>query len=447
MKEEAMNYKSSIEDVNEVTKKLTVSIPADTVSREYENALSGVMKNTRIKGFRPGKAPRNIVEKLHGGRVRMEVANRLISDSLQSLLKEHEINMVGMPEIDIASYESDKDIEYTANVSIFPTPEISGYDSFELEVPEMKVKPEEVDSAIEQLRENQASTRKIEDRSQAQKGDVIEAEVTVKVDGQEQGPAEPLVVALGEGRLPEELEKAIEGLKIGESCTVSIPLPDDHQDKNLRGKTATYTVNLKGLSEKVLPEIDDAFAKNVGMNVETLLELRVKISEQLEKEKERQRKELIHEKILEQLLERNEFMVPQPLVDDEIRGLLVRYGLIDPRKVDPGRISVEPFREKLGEVALKRVKTAVLVDRIAEKENLLADQSDIEREIKEATEKHGMPEEEVRRFFMEQGRSASLLIELTRNKVLDFLSERATVKYVQDSDGNKEGKGDQEQTD
>ncbi|MCB0333693.1 MAG: trigger factor [Bdellovibrionales bacterium] len=425
-------YSSSVVDIDEVTKQVEVSIPAQVVNEAIEAELGRIAKTTTLKGFRKGKAPKNMVERLHGSRVRMDIAHRLISNSLPEVIQKHKIDAIGEPEIDISSFEPGQQLDYKANLFLFPTPEVKGYDGVKVESPKHEVTDENVDAALEEIRRSKATVTKIEEggRDVAQKGDVIDSSLIVEIEGEEAGPAEPLVVAIGEGALPEDLEAGLLGMKVGEEKAIESKIPDDHKDEALRGKVTIYRVTLNGLSERVLPEVDDQFAKDCGFDVETALELKLKIREQLEETSRGEEKADAQARILDALLETNIFAVPQILVDDEIRNLLMKNGLVDPNKVDLRRFSVAPFRQGLNDIATKRVRTAVLVDRIAEQENLTATDEDLEAAYQEMAEKSGMPLEEVKKFFADEHRRMNFSLEQTRNKVLDFLVEKASVKYV-----------------
>ncbi|MDC0358398.1 hypothetical protein OAO01_06235, partial [Oligoflexia bacterium] len=218
--------------------------------------------------------------------------------------------------------------------------------------------------------------------------------------------------------------------EIGQQKEISGSIPSDHPEEKLRDKKAVYKVTLNTLSEKILPEVDDDFAKTLEMEVETLLELRLKLRGQIEEQVETDRRADVHAKILDQVLDVNPFLVPQVMIDEEIRNLLVRSGVIDPSKMDPSKISVEAFREKMGEVALKRVRTAILVDCVAEAENLRATKAELDKAMEEIAEKNGLPIGEVQKFFMDEGRVMGFSLEQTRNKVLDFLYGRAVVTSV-----------------
>lgn len=429
-----MENKSSIEEVDEVTRKIKVTIPAESVVNEVATEIGNLKGRVSVKGFRQGKAPKEVIERLHGDRVRMEVAHRLISSSLREVLRDKALDVVGEPEIDISSFEKGAEIEYEASVSLMPKPQISNYDSFKIELVEREITDKEVSEVINRILDSKATPRKLESREVAEKGDIIEGDLQVEVEGEEAAPAEPLVIELGKGELPPELDEGLVGLKIGETREIKGKIPTNHPEQKLRGKEALYRLTLKGLSEKILPELDDDFVKGLPIEAETALELKVKIREQLEEQLQSDIKSEAHAKILDQLIESNEFKVPQVLIDEEIKALLVRGGMVDPNKVDLSRISVEAFRENLGDVALKRVRTALLVDRLAEQEELRASEDDLTKALEQVSEQNGISIEEVRKFFADEGRSASFAIEQTRNKVLDFLYDRSKVDFVKAPD-------------
>jgi trigger factor len=425
-----MEVKSVVQDIDPVTKQIKVSIPAETVTQEISSAITDLAARANLKGFRPGKAPRAMVEKLHGPRVRLEVANRLISNSLSKLVKDHSIDMIGAPEIDVASFEPGKEIEYTAQVSVFPKPEIVGYDSLKVSVPKGEITDEDVEQVIERIRQSKATTKKLDFRNVAQKGDVVDAALLVELEGEPPSRPEPLVVGLGEGKVPVELEDGIVGMEVGQSKEIVTVVEAEHPNKQIAGKKTTYKVTLNGLSERVLPELTDDFVKGLSFGPQTVLELRIETRKQLEEQAAQELKEKTHQAILDQLLEKNEFPVPNVLIDDEIRNLLVRNGVLDPKRADIEKLNMEPFRERLGEVAKKRVRTAVLVDAVGKKEGIKASDDDINAALKDIADKNGLPVEEVRKFFLQSEQNVGFFVELGRNKVLDFLHGKAEVSFV-----------------
>jgi trigger factor len=424
------SYQSSIEHVDEVTRKLSVSIPVERVTAELSSAIADASRNVKLKGFRPGKAPKDLVEKMHGQRLRWEVANRLISSSLVEAVREHKLEVVGSPEIDLASFEEGKSIEFTASISIFPQPKIDKYESFTLKIPKVEVKEEDIQEVLTQMQERKATTRKLEFRETVQKGDVIDASVSVEIEGGEKSRPEPVTLPIGVGQLQAELDEGIVGMKIGETKEFVLTTPEDHRDQAMRGKKATYVVTLNGLSEKILPELTDDFAKSLQFGVETLLELRLKVRSQLEEESKKRSQADIHAAILDQLIENNPFKVPQILVDEEIRILLARNGILDLSKKEHKELPVDKFRDKLGEAAEKRVKSAIIIDTISKAQEIKPTEEDVDREIDSMASESQMSRKDVEDYLAKSHLLGSIRHDIQRNKTLDFLAERAKVEYL-----------------
>ncbi len=429
-----MDFTSSIDTIDEVTRSIKVSIPLDTIRKETDVALTKLTQTANIKGFRPGKAPRQIIERMHGESVRAEVAHKLINSSLTQVAKDNSLEVIGSPEVDIATFDIGKDLEYTAKVSLFPSPEVKNYKGCKVQVGRATVTDTEVVEVIERLRGSKATMKKIDGRTQAQVGDVVDLTLAVVVEGQKDERPEPLVVGLGERRLPDDLEKGIVGMEVGSMREIESTPPGRRSGGSDSTARALYKVTLNALYEKILPEIDDAFVKSLALGAEagsceTVLELRLKIRTELEQEREREAKAEAQSAIVDQLAKAHEFQVPQVLIDDEIRALLVRYRIMDNKKAESA--DLEPFRKELGELALKRVKSAIVVDRIGQAENIKAEKDDIDREIGEMAAHSGVGVEEAKKYLMERDRVVSFLMEITRNKVISFLVEQSQVEYVE----------------
>jgi len=426
-----MDVTSTIEDVDTVTKVIKISIPPGAVDKEFVSSLDRVSKQVSIKGFRAGKAPKEMVEKLHGDYVKGQVAEKLISTTLQDIIRENSIEMIGSPEIEGGLVEKGKALEFSAKLSIFPKPEVKNFASFDLKVGKRTPTDADIEQVIERMRQSKATIKKLAFREVAQTGDVVEIALVTALEGEPNGRAEPVTIGLGEGQLPKELEEGIVGMKIGETKDLASKIPDTHRDEGLRGKDAKHRVTLNGLSEKVLPEVNDDFAKTLELEVASILELRMKVRESLQEESERQGKIDAEAALLEKLVELNPFEVPQVLMDEEIRALVARSGLMDAKKAGEKNFPIQLFREGLKDVASKRVKTAILVDRIGESEKIQANEEEIKARIAEIAAENRVGEEEVRKYLTSEGRMMGLMVEIGRSKVMKFLLDRAKIEYFE----------------
>lgn len=422
---------SSVENIDAVTRVIRVTIPSKSVDTEYQKSLERVQQRASIKGFRPGKAPRQLVATLYGDQVKSEVAEKLVSSSFDQVVKQNSLEVVGRPEIEGGSVEPGKSLEYKARVAIFPRPEVKQYESFAVRVGKRPVAEKDLENVIERMRESKATPRKLEFRTTAQSGDVIDAAVVSTLEGEEPGRAEPISVQLGSDQLSAELSEGIIGMSVGDTKVIHSTISEQHRDEKLRGKKVTYQVTLNGLSERVLPELTDEFAKTLELDVGTVLELRMKVRQSLEEEAENQARVDAEAALLEQLVAENPFEVPQVLIDEEIRALIMRSGLVDPKRTDVRQMAIEPFREGLQEVALKRVRSAILVDRISELEKIKAEEDEVKARIKEIAEENNVPEDEVRKFLAREGRLMNVMLEIGRTKTMKFLHARAKIEYFE----------------
>jgi trigger factor len=293
-------------------------------------------------------------------------------------------------------------------------------------------KAEDIDSSILKLREQRATTKPIEGRQTVQAGDVISGTLLVQIEGEAEATRpEPLNVQIGQGVLPEDIDKGIVGLEVGGTREIKGTVPDSYRDEGLRGKAARYTVTLASIAEKILPELNDEFVATLGREAKTVQELRSEIEKQLADEAKKTLDNDIQVAVLDALVEKNPFLVPQALVDQEIRSLLVRFGMVNPEKVDVASINVTRFRDGLGEVASKRVKGSIVVDRVVELEKLTATADDFDAWMKRFSEENRLGLEDVQRYFSSKERVAQQMMEISREKGIEFLRSNATVKFTE----------------
>jgi trigger factor len=221
------------------------------------------------------------------------------------------------------------------------------------------------------------------------------------------------------------------GVEIGAPIPdVPVKLGDRHPNKKLRNRTIVYRVQLEGLSEKVLPTVTDEFVATVLPDVGTVAALREKFRQELELVADSEARSLVQAEILSKLLEANQFEVPQPLIDEEIMNMLLRGGVLDPMRIDIRKVDISRFRDGLGEVALRRVRSAIVVDRIGEAEKILATPDEVAEALKDIAEETGRSLDTVKNDYS-GSRGRGLVIELTRDKVLEFLTARAVITYTE----------------
>lgn len=423
-----MDYTSSIEHISEVRKTVSVTVPADIWAAEVEKEMAAIAQRASVKGFRPGKAPRQMVDKMYGERVHLETVDKIVNSTLQEVLKQNSFSPVGSPAVEISSMERGQPLTYAAQFSIFPKPEVAGYHGLSVEVEKKEAADADIEQVMESIRRSKASLNRITERTEVLKGDVVEGELLAQVDGSEPPVRpEPFFLKIGDGRAPEELENGIVGMQVGETKEIVSALSEGHPDQDLRGKNVSYTITVKSISEEILPDVTDDFVKMLEGPEQTVLELRMSIRTRLEKDIEQMAREQVKSRIIEKLVAANSFEIPQELVDDEIRTIAAQRGLV--KSGGDGGVDPEPFREQFQDEAERRVKAAILIDRIAELESLHAKSEDIDRYLNDMASGYGVGIEEVRKFYAKEGRLVSVFIEITRKNVLDHLADSASVNY------------------
>ncbi|MFN4895190.1 MAG: trigger factor [Pseudomonadota bacterium] len=425
-----MDFESSVQDIDEVTKKITVVVGKDRVSKEYESSVKQVGRTARVDGFRPGKVPRQMVERLLGDRIKFDITNKLINEGLRAAFETHSLNTIGQPQIDLKEMQTQKELEFTATVELLPEPKISAYFDRSVEVEKKDVGDADVNQAIEQLAESRAQLTPIEGRTVVESGDVIACSVSIKVEDGEFSPAEPFVDQVGSGRLSKQVEQQLVGLdvKAGEK-EFEIVADDEHPIEGMRGKKAVYKVVPHGIYSKQLPTVDDEFAKSVGMEVESVSALKEKVRTQLVENAETTAKNDAQGALLDLLVKENEFKVPGTLVDDEIREMVVRMGF-GGKGAAPEEIDVTPFRQYFEEAATKRIRTAIIVDRIGMQEEVKVEEADTKAMLARVAEQNGVSVEVATKALLDKSRIGGFLSEVRRTKILDMLMARTQVKYL-----------------
>jgi trigger factor len=403
------------------------------VSKEYEAALSSVSRTAKIKGFRQGKVPRNIIERQMGDRLRFDVVNKLINEALKGAYDQHKLDVVGNPEVDFKDFDLSKAFEFSATVSLYPTPTIENYLNRTVKVAKKEVADKDVEQSLERLLESKAELKPIEDRKHAEKGDVVALAVEVKVEDGEFSRGEPFVDVLGSGKLSAAAEDQVVGMISGDTKEVSTVAGEDHPNPDLRGKSVTYRLTLHGMFTKTLPTLDDAFVQTLGFDVTTVDALKAKVKEELVKQVEADLKSETQGALLDLLVSENPFKVPAAMVDDEIRGLVARYGLAG-RGAKPESIDVSLYRPQFEEFALNRIRCAIIIDRVGAAEKISVEEADREQMIERLAEQNGSSVEETRKAVLDRSRILSFLLEVRRTKILEHLMANTKVEYTQGDD-------------
>ena len=423
----------TVNEVGELTKILKIVLPKEDVSKELDAGFQKVKHDANIKGFRRGKVPRHILEKTYGQQVRAEVAEKLVQETYFDAVEKEKLDVVAHPEIKAPVFEEDGTFSYEAEVDTRPQFELSEYKGLEIEKEKITVTEEEIDNEIERMRKENAPLRGVEDRA-AQENDIAIVDFDGFHDGKKlkEVHGENVNVDIGTGRYGLEFENKLVGMYKGEESTVDVDFTADSPNPVLAGKKVEFKINVKDIKERVLPDLDDEFAKDAGEEFETLAALRDHISKKILDEKDQARAGDLLDKIMQKLIEANEFEVPSRLVQYEINDYikqteetLKRGGLT----LESAGVNRAEAEERYRDTAIKRVRGDFILKKIAEVEDIKVLDEDLDKGFARIAEQYNMTVPEVKGYFKSRDDMLPFINELLNEKILKFLSEES--KFIE----------------
>ncbi|MGW8288050.1 MAG: trigger factor [Desulfobulbales bacterium] len=422
----------TVNEVGGLTKKLKIVLPKEEVSKELDAGFRKIKNEARIKGFRRGKVPRHILEQTYGQQVRAEVAEKLVQATYFDAVEKEKLDVVAHPEIKTPVFGEDGSFSYEAEVDTRPQFELENYKGIEIEKEQVAVTEEEISSEIEKLRKEMAPLRSVEGRS-VQEGDIA----IVDFDGFHEGEqikqvhGENVNVDVGTGRHGQEFENKLIGMKKGDDSSVEVDFTPDSPNPVLAGKKVEFKIKVNNIKERILPVLDDEFAKDVGEEFASLEALKSHIREKLQAEKEQAQEGDISDRIMAKLIEVNQFDVPSRLVQYEINeyikqteDTLKRGGL----SLEAAGIKRAEAEERYRETAVKRVRGDFILKKIAELEEIKVLDEDIDKGFVRIAQQYNMTVPEVKGYFKSRDDMLPFINELLNEKILRFL--RAEAKYV-----------------
>ncbi|PYN07963.1 MAG: trigger factor [Candidatus Rokuibacteriota bacterium] len=420
--------KVAVEELEACKRRLAVEAPADVVQKEWERAYGRVQKQARLPGFRKGHVPRSLVKLHFADDVRREVAEHLIPDIYRQALSEARLDPVNEPDLTDVKLEENAPLSFVAVVEVKPAIELGDYKGVEVQHAPKAITDDEVTATLEQMREQQAEFRAV-DRAAAT-GDLVVVDYTLRPDEHDPTTANGYHFVLGSGAVMPEIDAAAAGMNAGEQREVVLHFPDDHRIESLRGKGGSATLKVSEVKEKILPALDDDFAKSLG-EFETLDALRAELSRQLEARAQTEQRRELEDKVVGAVLQRHDFTVPEAMVMRQIahqvehaRERLRRQG-VDPDKVP---WDVPKLVGELRPGAEQGVKRALLLEAIADKEGVVAGDDEVEGEVEKIARASQRPAPAVRRMMEKSGDLEALRLGLRERKTLDLLIEHATVR-------------------
>ena len=426
--------KTSVEEISSIKKKVFIEIPEDQVNKEVESFYKDLGKKAKIKGFRPGKVPRNILERYFKDYVKAEVVQKLIQDTYPQALSEIDLQPVSPPVIDPGEFEGGKSFQYSAVIEVKPDIKLEGYTGLKIEGKKEEVKDEEVEERLRALQNLHANLKTISEARPIQAGDFVIVDYEASMGGKplEGGKAIDFTVEVGSGQFIPALEEKLIGLKPEEEKEIEVSFPEDYGYQKWAGKTISFHVKIKEIKEKILPPLDDEFAKDLG-DYSSFEELKAKLKGEIEKEKELVLERQLKDQVVDQLLEANPFEVPESLVEEQAKAMvsdtklkLAAQGVV----LKNLGVTEEKLQEDYKAMAQKQVKTFLILDKIASQEGIAVTDEEADDRLKEMAERMHQKFDVVKRYYEKNGLLPEVKAGIIRDKILNFLLEKANVNYV-----------------
>ena len=399
-----------VEKLEKNMAKLTVEVPAENVEKAIQGAYNKMKKSINIPGFRKGKAPRQLIEKMYGKEVFYNDAiDAMLPSAYSDAVEECGEEIVSHPQIDVVQIESGKPFVFTATVAVKPAVELGEYKGIQVEKAPIEVKDEEIEAQITKEREANSRTATVDDRAVAQ-GDIVTLDFEGFVDGVafEGGKGENYDLTIGSNTFIPGFEDQLVGAEIGKELDVNVTFPEEYGAKELAGKAAVFKCKVNGIKVKELPAVDDEFAQEVS-EFDTLDEYKADIKAKLLKEKEDEAARAKEDAVIGKIIEGAKMEIPDAMVEYQTRQMLDEFA----QRIQSQGISLdqyfqftglteEKYMEEMKPRALQNIQSRLVLEAVAQAENLVAEEADIEEEIKKMADMYKMEADKIKELLGER---------------------------------------------
>jgi trigger factor len=420
--------KTEFADINDTRKTVKVEIPPDVVDAEIDRLARDYSRKARIPGFRPGKAPARVIKQRFKDQILHDVAHDLIPRAVDDALRERGVEPVDTPDVRDVTIEEGQPLTFTASFDTVPSFEPGDLSTITLRKTEVAIDDEAVDGAMQRLRERGARFEPVEGRG-VDHGDTVVLDLERRDPSGETDKHTDVSIEIGGKANPPGFDEQLLGMDIGATKTFTIHYPPDHAITELANADVAYTVTVKGLKRRVLPELDDEFAKDLG-EFDTLDALRTRVREDIEHDARHAAERDLRAELMKQLATRVPFDLPASLVEREIDRRLEEFArrLMD-QNIDPRQAGIDwkAFRESQRDVAREAVAAALVLDEITRREQLDVTEEEVENEMRKYAERTGRTAAAVRAALEKEGGLSRVYAGLRREKSIDFVMARAKI--------------------
>lgn len=424
-----------VDDLGKSMVKFTIEVAADEFGKAMEKAYQKNKNKLSVQGFRKGKAPRSIIEKMYGPGVFYEdAANEIMPEVYEKTAEESGLDIVSRPEIDIVQIEKGKEFIFTATVAVKPEVTLGTYKGVQIEKAEVSVSEEEIADELNRVREQNARILTVDDRPAAD-GDEVVIDFDGYVDGTPfaGGKGEDYKLVLGSHSFIDTFEEQLVGKSIGEDVEVNVTFPAEYHAQELAGKPAVFKVKLKGITAKELPELDDEFAVDVS-EFDTLAEYKEDIRKNLLEKKEKEAKYAKEDAVVDKIIEGSSMEIPDAMVDTQTRQMAEEYaqrlqmqGLNLEQYFKFTGMNANSFMENLKPQALKRIQCRLVLEAVAKAENIEVSEEELDKEYETMAQNYRMEKEKLTELINEKERE-QIKMDIAVQKAVDLVRDAAEEK-------------------
>lgn len=419
----------NIENTSTLGRKVTIEVEAEEIRHELDRAYNELRRSAQLKGFRPGHAPKKLLERFFGDQVRGDVIQRLVREYTERALAQSELKPLLAPEIVTEETDLAKALRFSAVFDVRPELKVKDYESLKVLAPRVEVAESEVEAALSRLRERQGTLKKVEGRTRVERGDLVLAEIKAQADAKPISglKVEERILEVSPERLAHRLDELLVGAEVGKTATMTKSYEAGYAERELAGKTIEWQATVKEIFRRELPELDDEFAKDLG-GYRDLDELKARIRRELAEEARQEGERRARQGLLDLILERNPVEAPRSLVarergalEAELAATLEAAGMTREQAAE----KAAQRREELTSRAERRARESLVVDALAEQEGVAVSDDELAEQVATAVTASGRGRERVAEFYAREENRETLRQSMRREKTLRLLLERA----------------------
>ena len=424
-----------VEDISSVQKKITIEIPVERVNEEIDKAYSAIQKKAKLQGFRPGKAPMQLIKRTYSDAMRDDVMRRLYQDTLYKAMDEHKVEPIDSPTIESDILEAGVPFKYSAVFEVMPQILLNEYTGLIVNKEAYVSKPESIDGELKRMQENMAQLIPLNEDAAVENGHTVSIDYSITVEGspEEKSNTQTAEVEVGSNRLVPGFEEQLIGLKSGESKEFTLELPAGGDNAESTGKKGLFTVTVNEIKRKELPELDDEFARELG-EYDTMEELRAKMVEYHEKHEADRIENELKERVIQALIQKNPLDVPESMVKRQLDHMfenLKNRLKSQQMSLETMGLDAEGFRARFRDDAVDKVRGGLLLMALVEKENVSVSDEDLTSHYEKIAAGNTEMLNRIKEYYSSnQNAKNSIISEIKEDKAIFYLIDHAVVTEV-----------------